>query len=64
MAEKKAPAAKAATVGDVVKVPKGQTLMVLPDGTVVTARGSYVLDKPGLYVCGSLRVEASESRED
>lgn len=50
--------AKAHKVGDVVKVPKGETIMVRPDGTAVTVRRAFVLDTPGTFTCGPLSVTA------
>lgn len=54
---------KVMTVGEAVEIPKGETFMALPDGAVVTVRRSYVLNEPGLHVCGSLRVKAVEKEK-
>lgn len=56
--KKAAPKPKAMRVGDEWTLPKGESMVVRPDGTVVTARGTYRLDQPGVHHCGSSEVTA------
>jgi len=62
MTESKAPAKKTYKVGDVWKLPKGNQLVVLPDGSAVTARGSYPLTAPGTYKCGKATITVAKPK--
>ena len=53
---------EAVKVGDTIDV-KGNGLAVLPDGTVVTCRGSYIVQHEGRHVIDGVEFDAADPRK-
>jgi hypothetical protein len=58
--QKKTTSKKTYKVGDEWTLPKGESIVSLPDGTAVTARGSFTFVHPGTHRCGGVEVTAED----